>query len=69
MAPPWRICRARARTDQLLLSGLRRWGYVSVTSPDGRPLRNPPQDEAVVRPRKGSPPGLGGLAIAPRTRR
>jgi DNA-binding MarR family transcriptional regulator len=44
--------RARARTDQLLLSGLRRWGYVSVTAPDGRPLRNPPQDEAIVRPTK-----------------
>jgi DNA-binding MarR family transcriptional regulator len=48
--------RARARTDQLLLSGLRRWGYVSVTPPDGRPLRNPPQDEAVVRPRKAARP-------------
>ena len=41
--------RARARTDQLLLGGLRRWGYVSIAAPDGQPLRNPPQDGAVVR--------------------
>jgi DNA-binding MarR family transcriptional regulator len=46
--------RARAGTDRLLLSGLRRWGYVSVAAPDGQPLRNPPQEEAVVRPRKAS---------------
>ena len=45
--------RSRARTDELLLSGLRRWGYVSVTAPDGQSLRNPPQDEAVVRIRRG----------------
>jgi DNA-binding MarR family transcriptional regulator len=43
--------RSRAGTDELLLSGLRRWGYVSVTAPEGRPLRNPLQ-EVVVRPRK-----------------
>jgi DNA-binding MarR family transcriptional regulator len=46
--------RARARTNQLLLSGLRRWGYVSITAPDGQPLRNPPQDESTVRPRKAA---------------
>jgi DNA-binding MarR family transcriptional regulator len=28
---------------------LRRWGYVTITAPDGLPPRNPPQDEAVVR--------------------
>jgi DNA-binding MarR family transcriptional regulator len=44
--------RARARTDELLLSGLRRWGYVSLTAPEGQSLRNPVQDEAVVRHRK-----------------
>jgi DNA-binding MarR family transcriptional regulator len=42
---------ARARTGLLLLSGLRRWGYVTITAPAGQPLRNPPQDMAVVRPR------------------
>ena len=46
--------RARARTDQLLLGGLRRWGYVSVTPPDGQPRRNPPQNEATVRARKAA---------------
>ena len=46
--------RARARTDELLLSGLRRWAYVTITTPDGQTLRNPPQDEAVVRIRQGS---------------
>jgi DNA-binding MarR family transcriptional regulator len=44
--------RSRARTDQLLLGGLRRWGYVSIAAPEGQPLRNPPQDGAVVRARK-----------------
>ena len=44
--------RARAGTDELLLNGLRRWGYVSLTPPEGQPLRNPPQDEVVVRPSK-----------------
>jgi DNA-binding MarR family transcriptional regulator len=44
--------RARARTGQLLLGGLRRWGYVTLTPPAGQPLRNPPQDAATVRPRK-----------------
>ena len=34
----------RARTTRLLLGGLRRWGYVSVTPPAGEALRNPPQD-------------------------
>ncbi len=46
--------RARARTSQLLLSGLRRWGYVTVTAPPGQPLRSPPQDDAIVRPRKAA---------------
>ena len=41
--------RRRARTSQLLLGGLRRWGYVSLRPPDGEALRNPPQDDAVVR--------------------
>ena len=41
--------RTRARTDQLLLGGLRRWGYVTLTPPAGQPLRNPPQDGATVR--------------------
>jgi DNA-binding MarR family transcriptional regulator len=40
--------RARARTGQLLLNGLQRWGYVSVTPPTGESLRNPPQDGATV---------------------
>jgi len=41
--------RARARTNRLLLGGLRRWGYVSLSPPPGIPLRNPPQDDVVVR--------------------
>jgi hypothetical protein len=41
--------RTRARTNQLLLGGLRRWGYVVVTPPAGEALRNPPQDAAIVR--------------------
>ena len=40
--------RTRARTSQLLLGGLRRWGYVVVTPPAGEALRNPPQDAAIV---------------------
>ncbi len=40
--------RRRARTSQLLLGGLRRWGYVSLRPPDGEALRNPPQDDVVV---------------------
>ncbi len=43
---------ARARTGRLLLGGLRRWGYVTLTPPAGQPLRNPPQDDVVVHPRK-----------------
>lgn len=46
--------RTRARTDQLLLGGLRRWGYVTLTPPAGQPLRNPPQDGATVRTRQAS---------------
>jgi DNA-binding MarR family transcriptional regulator len=46
--------RTRARTDQLLLGGLRRWGYVTLTPPAGRPLRSPPQDGATVRTRQAS---------------
>ncbi len=45
--------RAHARTARLLLGGLRRWGYVSVTPPVDQPLRNPPQDAATVRARRG----------------
>ncbi|HEX4434561.1 MAG TPA: hypothetical protein VH012_07020 [Acidimicrobiales bacterium] len=44
----------RARTGELLLNGLRRWGYVTITAPAGEPLRNPPQDEATVRLRKAA---------------
>jgi DNA-binding MarR family transcriptional regulator len=44
--------RARARTGELLLNGLTRWGYVAVTAPEGQPLRNPAQDGAVVHLRK-----------------
>jgi DNA-binding MarR family transcriptional regulator len=46
--------RARARTDQLLLGGLRRWGYVTVNAPEDQPLQNPPQDDAVVRTRRAA---------------
>jgi DNA-binding MarR family transcriptional regulator len=44
--------RARARTKQLLLGGLRRWGYITLTPPEGQPLRKPPQDDATVRARR-----------------
>jgi DNA-binding MarR family transcriptional regulator len=44
--------RARARTNRLLLNGLRRWGYVTLTPPAGQPLRNPPQDDAMVHARR-----------------
>ena len=56
--------RARARTDRLLLGGLRRWGYVSVTPPAGQPLRKPAQDDATVRDQEGRPPRDGGLVPA-----
>ncbi|MFZ0250880.1 MAG: hypothetical protein WAL61_13120 [Acidimicrobiales bacterium] len=46
--------RARARTGQLLLNGLQRWGYVSLTPPTGERLRNPPQDGATVRSTKAA---------------
>ncbi len=42
------LCR-RARTTRLLLGGLRRWGYVTVTPPAGAVLMNPPQETACVR--------------------
>ena len=42
--------RARARTDRLLLGGLRRWGYVTLTPPVRETLRSPPQDSVTVRP-------------------
>ena len=45
--------RARARTTRLLLGGLRRWGYVTLTPAAGETLQNPPQDSAVVRARRG----------------
>jgi DNA-binding MarR family transcriptional regulator len=41
--------RRRARTSKLLLTGLRRWGYVAIVAPGGEPLRTPPQDAATVR--------------------
>jgi DNA-binding MarR family transcriptional regulator len=44
--------RARARTNRLLLNGLRRWGYVTLTPPEGQPLRKPLQDDATVRARR-----------------
>ncbi len=44
--------RARARTTELLLNGLRRWGYITITPPEGQPLRKPPQDDATVRARR-----------------
>ena len=45
--------RARARTTKLLLGGLRRWGYVTLTPATGETLQNPPQDSAVVRTTRG----------------
>jgi len=45
--------RSRARTTQLLLGGLLRWGYITLTPPPGQPLRKPPQDDATVRARRG----------------
>ncbi len=45
--------RARARTTRLLLGGLRRWGYVTLTPAAGETLQNPPQDSAVVRTTRG----------------
>jgi len=44
---------ARARTARLLLGGLRRWGYVTMTPPAGETLKKPPQDGAVVRATDG----------------
>jgi hypothetical protein len=44
--------RARARTGRLLLHGVRRWGYVRLRAPEGDPLRDPPQDGALVEPTK-----------------
>jgi hypothetical protein len=41
--------RQRARTSRLLLGGLARWRYVTLTPPDGTELRTPPQDETVVQ--------------------
>ena len=46
--------RTSARTDRLLLTGLRRWGYVAVTPPANQLLMNPPQEDATVRARKGA---------------
>jgi DNA-binding MarR family transcriptional regulator len=44
--------RRRARTNRLLLNGLHRWGYITLTPPPGQPLRRPPQDDATVRARR-----------------
>ena len=41
---------SRARTSRLLLGGLQRWGYVRLEPPAGETLKNPPQDDALVRP-------------------
>ena len=41
--------RRRARTNRLQLPGLARWGYISLRPPEGQPLRNPPQDDVIVR--------------------
>jgi DNA-binding MarR family transcriptional regulator len=40
---------AKARTRRLLLGGLRRWGYVRLKGRAGEAVKNPPQDETVVR--------------------
>jgi hypothetical protein len=39
---------ARARTSGLQLSGLRRWGYVSLSAPTGQALRSPPSRDTTV---------------------
>jgi hypothetical protein len=44
--------RGRARTNRLLLNGLHRWGYSTLTPPAGQPLRKPPRDDATVRARR-----------------
>ena len=41
--------RTRARTNRLLLGGLRRWGCVTLTPPSGELLQSPPQDGVAVR--------------------
>jgi DNA-binding MarR family transcriptional regulator len=41
--------RTRARTNRLVLGGLRRWGYFTLTPPSGELLRSPPQDAVAVR--------------------
>jgi len=52
--------RSRARTNRLLLNGLHRWGYITLTPPGGEPLRKPPQDDARVRLRRA---GLGARDV------
>jgi DNA-binding MarR family transcriptional regulator len=46
--------RTRARTRELLLAGLRRWGYIGLSPPEGQLLRTPPQDDATVRARRAA---------------
>jgi hypothetical protein len=41
--------RERARTHELLLEGLRRWGYLRLIAPDGRTLTKPFPAATVVR--------------------
>jgi DNA-binding MarR family transcriptional regulator len=41
--------RERARTDRLLLEGLRRWGYLRLTPPEGRVLKTPFPAATLVR--------------------
>jgi hypothetical protein len=51
----------RARTTGLLLGGLRRWGYVTVTPPAGAVPMNPPQETA-CRHHEERPAGPRDLA-------
>ena len=61
--------RARARTGQLLLGGLRRWGYVTLTPPAGQPLRNPPQDGSHRATPESRAAGAGGVGRTARRHR
>ena len=46
--------RARARTTRLLLGGLRRWGYVTLTPPPARRCRTRPRTVPWSAPRGGA---------------
>jgi DNA-binding MarR family transcriptional regulator len=41
--------RVKARTDRLLLAGLTRWRFVTISAPGNEALRNPPQEASLVR--------------------